>query len=418
LKGDLFSRAGGIGIFKNFGYLSIIQVFNLIFPLLIYPYVIRVVGKENYGLILFVQSITIYFSLITNFGFNIYGTNEISLNKDSKNRLAKIIGAILFAQFGLLLISMLLLVLLSFLFHEPDILLLFLLSSYLCLNEIFIPVWYFQGMENMKYIALCNFISKLSSTALIFIFVKGEGDYIHILTSYFVGTLLCGLFAFFKIFISDRNRMETPSFSTIIETLKSSFPLFVSHSLGGVTAKSNSFIIGKFVGKVELAYYDLAEKIINILASFFQNFSNALFPSVAKSKSWKLAKNGIRMATLISIVTIFSLGLFSDYIVEFIGGSTMGPASWYLILLSISLIFRAVGPIVSTSILVVNNLSRALVSTFLSSFLIYVLGLLFLFFFDVLTTTNIIFVFLISLLFRILHRVFVAMKKGLTKWII
>ena len=70
-------------IIENFSYLTLIQVFNLVLPLIIYPYLIRVLGKEVYGTIIFTQTVATYFTIFINFGFNIFGAKEIAINKEN-----------------------------------------------------------------------------------------------------------------------------------------------------------------------------------------------------------------------------------------------------------------------------------------------------------------------------------------------
>lgn len=57
-------------IVKNFSFLSLLQIFNIIAPLITYPYLIRVLGSENYGLIIYVQSLVIFLAIFVGFGFN------------------------------------------------------------------------------------------------------------------------------------------------------------------------------------------------------------------------------------------------------------------------------------------------------------------------------------------------------------
>ena len=59
-------------VLANFSYLSLLQVFTILFPLLTYPYLLRVIGLELYGVIVFAQTIINYVSLVINFGFNMY----------------------------------------------------------------------------------------------------------------------------------------------------------------------------------------------------------------------------------------------------------------------------------------------------------------------------------------------------------
>ena len=68
---------------QNFSYLSALQIFNLLIPLITYPYLIRVVGKETYGLVVFAQAIIGYLVILTDFGFNISATREVSVSLES-----------------------------------------------------------------------------------------------------------------------------------------------------------------------------------------------------------------------------------------------------------------------------------------------------------------------------------------------
>ena len=105
-------------IINNFGYLSLIQIFNLIFPLIIYPYLIRTVGKENYGIVVFAQSIAIYFSLLVNFGFNIYGTDAIAKCNGKVDQISKIVSSVFTVQLLFYITSILLLYGVSFLYED------------------------------------------------------------------------------------------------------------------------------------------------------------------------------------------------------------------------------------------------------------------------------------------------------------
>ena len=404
-------------IINNFGYLSLIQIFNLIFPLIIYPYLIRTVGKENYGIVVFAQSIAIYFSLFVNFGFNIYGTDAIAKCRGSIKRISGVVSAIFTTQVFFYLISVVLLYLVSLLYDDTSSLML-VLASYLCFHEIAVPVWYFQGIQQMRFIAVCNLVAKLTSLIIILFYVKESEDYLMILFAYAMGSILCGSLAFWKIFIKDRVQYRLPSLKILLATSKNSAPLFISHSLGGITAKSNAFLIGNFIGKTALSYYDLAEKLVNMVSLFFANFSNAIFPVMSTKGNPGFVRKAIRIVFITSIIVVILLMILSDYIVTIIGGDEMRNATHYLILMSVSIIFRAIGPIISTSVLVVNNLSHILSRSFIWVFASYFTGILLLYYLDELFVSSIIWVYLISLTIMISYRVYCSYLKGLRHWLV
>ena len=59
-------------ILKNLSFLTILRVFNVGAKFILVAYLIRVLGKINYGVLTWVDSIIQYFLIIINFGFNIY----------------------------------------------------------------------------------------------------------------------------------------------------------------------------------------------------------------------------------------------------------------------------------------------------------------------------------------------------------
>ncbi len=105
-------------ISANFMYLSILQGMNLILPLITFPYLVRVLGIENFGLLMFAQAVILYFTMIADYGFNLSGIREVSSNKNNKNKLIKIFSSIMLARFILVFFGLVLLSILVFSFEK------------------------------------------------------------------------------------------------------------------------------------------------------------------------------------------------------------------------------------------------------------------------------------------------------------
>lgn len=144
-------------LLTNFSYLAILQIFIMLSPLITYPYLIRVVGLELNGVVVFAQSISTYLSLIINFGFNIYGVRQVALYKEDQVELNRIISTIYTNKFIIwffLLLGWLLLI--SKLQFFSQYYWAYFYSFFITFNELLFPVWLFQGLERMKYITIIN----------------------------------------------------------------------------------------------------------------------------------------------------------------------------------------------------------------------------------------------------------------------
>ena len=139
-------------ISANFMYLSILQGMNLLLPLITFPYLVRVLGIEKFGLIMFAQAFIVYFSMLADYGFNLSGIREVSSNRNNKNKLIKIFSSIMIARFVLVLIGLIFLTIVVFSFEKfSKDWELYLLSYGVVIGTFLFPSWFFQGIVKMKY---------------------------------------------------------------------------------------------------------------------------------------------------------------------------------------------------------------------------------------------------------------------------
>ncbi|MGK0326137.1 MAG: PST family polysaccharide transporter [Polaribacter sp.] len=312
-------------IFKNFTYLTLVEIINIIVPFITLPYLIITLGKENYGLVIFAQSIISYFFILQNFGLETYAIKEVSIHAGNHYKLSKIVSNVITLKIILFLFILVALYVLSEIFpFIYEYRLLFFLSLWVCLFDVIFPKWYFQGIEKMKYITYIYFVSKISSLIFIFILIKSPQDYIKVPFIYGASSLIPGVISLIIVFKKDKLKFSYSFSKDLITTFKNSFTFFISDLSVSIFANSNKVIIGSVLGMTELAYYDLADKIISAFRNVPLNIvRNTIYPQVAKTKNLKLVKLTTKIMSCYAIVVIFILYLFGPYLIEFLGGEEM-----------------------------------------------------------------------------------------------
>ena len=193
-------------LLSNFFSLSLLQLFTYVLPLLTLPYLVRVLGTEKFGLVMFAQAFIIFFNILVDYGFNLSATREVAVNRESKEKLTEIFSSVMSIKFILIVISFAILSIVIFLFDNfSDNIDLFYLTFLWVIGQALFPVWYFQGLEKMKYITIVNVTSKLIFTIAIFIFIKDESDYILVPILNGLGFIIGGILSL-RIVYKDFNQ--------------------------------------------------------------------------------------------------------------------------------------------------------------------------------------------------------------------
>ena len=86
---------------------------KIVLPLLLLPYLTRVLSVESYGLVAYTKSLVAYFQLFIDFGFVLSGTKKIAKFRDDRNKINGIIGDIMIARISLAIISIPVLIIFS-----------------------------------------------------------------------------------------------------------------------------------------------------------------------------------------------------------------------------------------------------------------------------------------------------------------
>ncbi len=320
-------------LLKNFTSLSLLQAANYIFPLITLPYLVRVLGPEKYGLVNFAAAFAAYFTIISDYGFNFSAVQEISVNRENTNRVSEIFSSVLTVKillFILLSLIFFILVLVFPIFNENAVL--FIVSFLSVLGTALFPLWFYQGIEQMKYISIIFISVRFVSTVLVFVIINTENDFIKYAGLNTATQFVIGIIGLWFAINKFELRYTFPSKLLIIQQFKNGWALFLSTVSINIYTTSNVFILGLFAPANVVGYFAAADKIRMAFQGLLAPVSQSVFPYVNKvlSKSYeqfiRFNKKLLKIVFAAGIIISLFMFLFAEPIVNIILGKEYQPS--------------------------------------------------------------------------------------------
>lgn len=334
-------------VLHNFAFLSGLQVFSYFLPLIILPYLFRTIGPAKFGLIAFAQAVTQYFTIITDYGFNASATKELSLRQNDPGEVNKIFSSVMTLK---VIFSFLSLAIMSCLIYfvpkfKTDWLI-YVFSFGTVLGNALFPLWFFQGMEKMRYIAKVQLIGEFLCVFLIFFLIRKPDDYLRlplinssvVLTTGFIGQVV--------VFHRLGNRFIFPEWNHLRDQLHAGWNVFISVLAINAYTTTRIVAIGFFTNNTTTGFYSIAEKIAGLCQTFpLTSFSQALFPRLSKiyhrnkQRAFEFMEQIQHITVNISLICLPIVYIFSPFIIRIICGGFYPEAALSLRLLLVSVLF-------------------------------------------------------------------------------
>jgi PST family polysaccharide transporter len=351
---------------NNFFSLSALQFANYILPLITLPYLVRVLGPEKYGLLAFATAFITYFQLFTDYGFNLSATRKISIYREDKRKLSKIFSSVMLSKSLLFFISLILLIIIIFSFPElKKNFLVYILTFGTVIGNLLFPVWFFQGMEKMKYITLLNITAKILFTIAIFAFIKNMGDYIYVPLINSFGYIIAGTLG---LLIAKRNydlKLTFTSWSDIKSQLNDGWHVFLSTGANSLLSTSNTFILGIFTNNIAVSYYAVAEKVVMAVVGLIYPLTQTIFPHITRLVFESKEKGIIFISKVTKLIIVFGLStsillfLFAGTIVNILFGNQYAPAIEIMRILAFLPLIMGLGQVLGVQTMLTFNLKKA-----------------------------------------------------------
>lgn len=334
------------------------QIVQYVVPLIVLPYLVRVIGPAKFGIISFAQAIAYYFALLPDIGTNLYAPREIALIKQDQKELSVFVTGVLALKVLVLMLTLLLyFAMISFVPRFQDELLVFIFSAGYIIGESFIPVWFFQGIEKMVNITTGIFFIRILGLISIFIFIRQPADYVYVplVNS---GALIIGvIFMYSLVFFREGIRVYAPSFKLLDKIIRESLPLFVSNLVRNLHVGINVVVLGFFTSNTIVGYYSAAERLIKVGMGLLVQVSNVFYPytsrmlKVSREAGVASMRTGIVAGMLLSVPATIFVVTYAEFIVSVMFGSDFTGSIPSLRILGMLFLITGLGNILGMQIL-------------------------------------------------------------------
>lgn len=252
---------------------------QMLFPLITFPYVCRVIEADGIGQINFFQSIISYISLFTCLGIPMYAIREIARDRSDVVQMNRTAMEILLLHSMLTLLGYAIVAILCL--TVPQIQVNIPLFLILSLTIFFTAIgceWFYRGIEDFKYITIRGFIIKTVSVVLLFIFVKSKTDLLYYGCYTVFGVLGGNIFNFFRLrkYIHRENIIFSELH--IKRHVKPVLKVFSFSVVTSIYLQLNTVLLGFLKNALAVGYFAAATKVMQMLLMMSSCLGSVMMP--------------------------------------------------------------------------------------------------------------------------------------------
>lgn len=266
---------------SNALYNSSYQLIRLIFPIITYPYVARVIGPTGIGQVTYAQTIAHYFVIVALLGIPMYGIREVSNSRRDETVLRKTFSELFLLSTGLVIIAFGIYALLPVVLPSVAALpaLHWAFGATVLVSSARLD-WYYQGLEKYRYVTIRNLLVRIATLGLIFVLVRDSDDYVAYGLIWVGGTVIANLWNFaYSLKLTGFSLRDIHP----LGHLKGVLPSAWLQLAGTLHASVDTVMLGILLDdeRYSVGLYSTAGRIMRILLSIVMAGGAVLLPKVS-----------------------------------------------------------------------------------------------------------------------------------------
>lgn len=259
---------------------SLKTVMSMIFPLITFPYVSRILGAANIGKVNYAQSIVSYFALFAGLGISTYAIREGARIRDSRERLTKFARQIF--TINLITSAIAYIAFFTVVFAVQSLHAYMALLIIMCLNIGFTTIgvdWLYSIYEDYLYLSLRTILVQFVSLILMFVFVHKASDFV----------IYAGITVFASSAANIWGFFHASKFSSLVPTKETNFKrhikplmtLFTSNIAITIYSNAGTTFVGAMLGDVQVGLYTVAMKVYTIVRQIINSVTAVSLPRLS-----------------------------------------------------------------------------------------------------------------------------------------
>jgi PST family polysaccharide transporter len=343
----------------NISALGVMQIFNYGLPLLTIPYLTRVLGFEIFGVLAIATAFSLYFFIVIEYGFSLSATRAVAKTVGCEYALGELYISVTALKVCFSIVSLLTvhLIIMNFpYFYEHQEVYYYSVGVVIC--QSLLPVWFYQGVEDFKYILYSNAATKILITVLLFMLVKNSDDYAAVPQITFYASLLLALLSNLHVMFNYRMVITQVTLDTLVRQLRDGSQIFYGRIMVHFYTSNNVVLLGFMTNSTIVGYYSLAERLVLTVSGIGQPIFQAMFPYLTKLKDRSASLFNDQVDRLIfglflsGLVVASCVYLFAEYVVLFVAGELSPDTVIILRILAFSIPLGLLAPHLSNALIV------------------------------------------------------------------
>lgn len=348
----------------NFIMNFIMTASSIIFPLITFPYVSRVLLPVGNGKIAFVSSVTTYFTLFASLGIPTYGIRVCAGVRDDKDRLSKTVQEILFINLATTLIACSIYIVSIFwipeFYDEKE---LFIIQIFGMVMNVFAMNWLFSALEQYSYITICNLAVKTVSLILMFLLVRESEDYVL-----YGGIIIFASSASYLFNFIYARRFIIWKKSGAYEFRKHLKPILVFFAMSAainVYTNLDVIMLQFMKGNAEVGYYNTAVKVKSILVTLITSLGTVLLPRLSyyikvnkKNAFYKTIEKAVNFVILFGLPLMLYFMMFARESILLLAGNEYNDSVLPMMILMPTILLIGLSNITGIQVLTPQNEER------------------------------------------------------------